>query len=113
MDVTFQIGHKEYTLQAQDGEERVLRRAAALLNEEAGKVVEQAGRMPEPRLLLLAGLMLADRFNAMEERLQTAERDLARTRSAANGVVTADLIDAMAELAERAEALADKAEGRA
>ncbi|MFV0411481.1 MAG: cell division protein ZapA [Paracoccus sp. (in: a-proteobacteria)] len=111
MDVTFQIGHKEYTLQAQDGEERVLRRAAALLNEEAGKVVEQAGRMPEPRLLLLAGLMLADRFNTMEERLQTAERDLARTRSAANGAVTADLFDAMAGLAARAEALADKVEG--
>lgn len=27
MDVTFTIGHKEYTLQAQDGEERLLRRA--------------------------------------------------------------------------------------
>ncbi|MFV0293997.1 MAG: cell division protein ZapA [Paracoccus sp. (in: a-proteobacteria)] len=110
MDVTFKVGHKEYTLQAQDGEERALRQAAALLNEEAGKIVDQAGRMPEPRLLLLAGLMLADRIGTVEERAQIAERDLARTRSAANGTVTTEVLDAMAELAARAESLADKAE---
>ena len=85
MDVTFTIGHKEYTLQAQDGEERLLRRASGLLNEEAAKIVEQAGRMPEPRLLLLAGLMLADRLSAMEDRALGAEREVARTRQAASG----------------------------
>lgn len=110
MDVTFTIGHKEYTLQAQDGEERLLRRAAGLLDEEAGKIVEQAGRMPEPRLLLLAGLMLADRLSAMEDRALSAEREVSRTRSAASGTSTADVLEAMAELAARAELLADKAE---
>lgn len=110
MDVTFTIGHKEYTLQAQDGEERLLRRAAALLDEEAGKIIDQAGRMPEPRLLLLAGLMLADRVNSMEDRALTAERELTRTRSAASGTITSDVLDAMAELAARAESLAEKAE---
>ena len=112
MDVNFTIGHKEYTLQAQDGEERLLRRAAALLDEEAGKITEQAGRMPEPRLLLLAGLMLADRFNAMEDRALTAERELARTRSAASGTSTADVLDKMADLAARAEGIAQQAENR-
>ena len=99
-----------YTLQAQDGEERLLRRAAALLDEEAGKITEQAGRMPEPRLLLLAGLMLADRYNSMEDRALVAERELARTKSAASGMVASEVQDAMAELAARAEALAEKAE---
>ena len=74
MDVTFTVGHKEYTLQAQDGEERLLRRAGALLDDEAQKIIEQAGRMPEPRLLLLAGLMLADRHNSMEDRALVARR---------------------------------------
>ena len=110
MDVTFTIGHKEYTLQAQDGEERLLRRASGLLNEEAAKIVEQAGRMPEPRLLLLAGLMLADRLSAMEDRALGAEREVARTRQAASGTSAADVMEAMAELVARAEALAEKAE---
>ncbi|MBA4490364.1 cell division protein ZapA [Paracoccus sp. S1E-3] len=112
MDVTFTIGHKEYTLQAQDGEERLLRRASALLDEEAQKIIEQAGRMPEPRLLLLAGLMLADRHNSMEDRALAAERELARMRQAASGMVASEVQDSMAELAARAEALAQKAEDR-
>lgn len=112
MDVTFTVGHKEYTLQAQDGEERLLRRAGALLDEEAQKITEQAGRMPEPRLLLLAGLMLADRHNSMENRALAAERELARIRSAASGMVASEVQDAMVELAARAEALAQKAEDK-
>ena len=34
-EVDFTIGHKEYRLAAQDGEERLLQRAAALLDAEA------------------------------------------------------------------------------
>ena len=112
MDVTFTVGHKEYTLQAQDGEERLLRRAGTLLDDEAQKIIEQAGRMPEPRLLLLAGLMLADRHNSMEDRALAAERELARIRSAASGMVASEVQDAMVELAARAEALAQKAEDK-
>ena len=57
--VEFTIGHKQYELSAQEGEERLLKRAAAMLDTEARTILEQAGRMPEQRLLLLAGLMLA------------------------------------------------------
>ncbi|MEF9606271.1 cell division protein ZapA, partial [Paracoccus sp. PXZ] len=60
-EVDFTIGHKSYTLACQEGEERLLKRAAGLLDAEARVILEQAGRMPEPRLLLLSGLMLADR----------------------------------------------------
>lgn len=111
MDVSFTIGHKDYTVQSRDGEERLVRRAAALLDEEAQKILEQAGRMPEGRLLLLAGLMLADRHSSMEDRALMAERELARMRSAASGMVASEVQDAMAELAARAEALAQQAEG--
>ncbi len=67
--------------------------------------------MPEGRLLLLAGLMLADRHSSMEDRALMAERELARMRSAASGMVASEVQDAMAELAARAEALARQAEG--
>lgn len=113
-EVDFSIGHKAYTLTCQEGEERLLKRAAALLDAEAQVILEQAGRMPEPRLLLLAGLMLADRTSALEDRAAAAERELARLKSNPQRVevpvVPESLFEGMAELAARAEALAQKAE---
>lgn len=113
-DVEFTIGHKEYNVSSQDGEERLLQRAAAILDGEARQILEQAGRMPEPRLLLLAGLMLADRFATMEDRAEKAERHLNRLQSnparVEVPVIPADLKEAMAELAARAESLAERLE---
>lgn len=111
-EVEFTIGHKEYRLAAQDGEEKLLQRAAAALDGEAQQILEQAGRMPEPRLLLLAGLMLADRFVAMEERAEKAERLANRLQQNPTRVevpiIPTELKEAMAELAARAESLADR-----
>ena len=113
-EVEFTIGHKEYRVGAADGEERLLQRAAAILDGEARQILEQAGRMPEPRLLLLAGLMLADRTSALEDRAASAERELARLKSnpvrVEVPVIPPEIGEVMAELAARAEALADKAE---
>lgn len=113
-EVDFTIGHKEYRLSSQPGEERLLKRAAALLDAEAGQILEQAGRMPEPRLLLLAGLMLADKYNALEDRAEKAEKQLARLQSnpakVEVPVIPEDLKEAMAELAARAEALSERLE---
>lgn len=112
--VDFNIGHKDYTLACQEGEERLLKRAAALLDTEAQQILQQAGRMPEARLLLLAGLMLADRTSALEDRAASAERELARLKANPQRVevpvIPDSLTEAMAELAARAEALAQKAE---
>lgn len=111
-EVEFTIGHKEYRVGAADGEERLLQRAAQVLDNEARQILEQAGRVPEPRLLLLAGLMLADRFTTMEERAERAERHLARLQANPTRVevpvIPSDLKEAMAELAARAETLAER-----
>ena len=113
-NVEFKVGHKDYTLSCQDGEEQLLRRAAGMLDAEARQILDQAGRMPEPRLLLLAGLMLADRTSALEDRAASAERELARLKSNPPRievpVIPAEIGEVMAELAARAEALAEKAE---
>lgn len=112
--VEFHIGHKEYSLSCQEGEERLLKRAAAMLDAEAKAIIDQAGRMPEPRLLLLAGLMLADRTSSLEDRAAAAERELARLKSNPQRievpVIPTAISETLAELAARAEALADKAE---
>lgn len=113
-EVEFKIGHRDYSLSAQDGEEKLLKRAAQLLDAEAQVILSQAGRMPEPRLLLLAGLMLADRFAALEERAERAERNLTRLQSNPQRVevpvIPVEVREAMAELAARAEALAERLE---
>ena len=69
-------------------------------------------RLSLAAVLLLAGLMLADRHNSMEDRALAAERELTRIRQAANGMVASEVQDSMAELAARAEALAQKAEDK-
>ncbi|RJL05682.1 cell division protein ZapA [Paracoccus aestuarii] len=113
-EVEFTIGHKEYRVGAADGEERLLERAAQILDAEARQILEQAGRVPEPRLLLLAGLMLADRFATLEERADRAERQVTRLQQnpprVEVPVIPPDLREAMAELAARAESLADRLE---
>lgn len=112
--IEFTIGHKKYELSAQEGEERLLKRAAAMLDNEARTILEQAGRMPEQRLLLLAGLMLADRTAGLEDRLANVERELGRLKTnpprVEVPVIPPQIGEALAELAARAEALADKAE---
>ena len=112
--VDFTIGPKDYTLACQEGEERLLRRAAAMLDAEAQSILERVGRMPEQRLLLLAGLMLADRAQAIEDRAAATERELTRLRTnpprAEAPAVPQGAARALADLAARAEALADRAE---
>ena len=113
-EVECTIGHKEYRIGAQDGEESLLKRAAAVLDGEARQILEQAGRVPEARLLLLAGLMLADRFATLEDRAEKAERLAARLQAnpprVEVPVIPSDLKEAMAEMAARAESLADRLE---
>lgn len=112
--VSFNIGPREYTVACQPGEERLLKRAATMLDAEAEQILSQAGRMPEPRLLLLVGLMLADRMGTQADRIEAAERELARLKAYPEKevvpVVPESLKEALAELAARAEALAERAE---
>jgi cell division protein ZapA len=122
-DVTVTIGAKDFTVACQDGEEEYLRTAAAMLDEEAQSLMSQIGRLPEARMLLMAGLMLADRTAAYEERARTAEArlsalegqvaELERAAAAAEAdPLPEGFADALVGLAERAEALAERAETR-
>ncbi|MFV0358290.1 cell division protein ZapA, partial [Tropicimonas sp.] len=77
-ELSITIGNKTFAVACQEGEEQYLRSAAAMLDREAQGMVSQIGRMPGERMLLMAGLMLADRTAACEERAQVAEEKLAR-----------------------------------
>ena len=67
--VTIKIGGRSFDVVCQEGEENYLKTAAAMLDEEAQKLESAGARITESRMLLMAGLLLADRIAASEEKL--------------------------------------------
>lgn len=124
-EVSVEIGGREFQVSCQDGEELYLISAARMLDAEAQVLVKQMGRVPEARMLLMAGLMLADKTAGLEERLDKSETraaqyldELGELRNAPPPepkrievpVVPDNVTDLMAELAARAEAMAAQIE---
>jgi len=120
-DVRISIGGRDFDVSCQPGEEHFLRAAAKLLDNEATTLISQIGRLPEARMLLMAGLMLADKtagledqLRALEERAMVAERVATTARASQDRVevpvLPQSVLNAMAEIAGRAEALADRIE---
>ncbi|WP_273687285.1 cell division protein ZapA [Ketogulonicigenium vulgare] len=67
--INVMIGNRQFEVACNPGEEQFVTGAAARLDTEAQAFAAQLGRMPESRMLLMAGLMLADRTGALEEEL--------------------------------------------
>jgi len=121
-------GGRSFEVACQEGEEQYLQAAARMLDAEASVLVDQIGRVPEARMLLMAGLMLADKTAGLEDRLREAEdraagmEDQIRALRDAPApepqrvevpVLPEGVTDSLAELAARAEALADEIEEKA
>lgn len=115
------IGGRSFEVACQDGEESYLIAAANMLDAEATALSEQIGRVPEARMLLMSGLMLADKTAALEEKLRATE---ARLRALEDRpapeparievpVVPQEIIETLAELAAQAESLADTVDEKA
>ncbi|MCU0899774.1 MAG: cell division protein ZapA [Cypionkella sp.] len=119
-DVTITIGGRDFQVACQSGEEHFLRAAAAMLNAEAEPLVQQMGRLPEARMLLMSGLMLADKTAAVEDENRQLKEKLAKleARPAPQPekievpVIPPQVFETMAEIAARAEALAERIEER-
>lgn len=91
-EVSIEIGGRGYEVACQAGEESHLQSAARLLDAEATVLINAAGRLPEPKLLLMAGLMLADKMAAAGDLVpaDTSETDaLVAKLAAAEARVTA------------------------
>ncbi|MCB2110802.1 MAG: cell division protein ZapA [Defluviimonas sp.] len=122
-DVKIAIGGREFDVSCQPGEEHFLHSAAKLLDNEARVLVGQIGRIPEARMLLMAGLMLADKAAGLEDQLRAAEeRAVVAERVAANAranpervevpVIPEVVTETFAEIAARTEAIAARLEER-
>ena len=120
-DVTITIGNREFEVACQDGEEHFLRTAAKMLDTEAQTLVTQIRHLTESRLLLMAGLMLADKTAGIDDNLKIAESRIAELEAQlaeAQGAAKAarmpeGVVDSMAEIAARAEAIAMAVEEKA
>ena len=75
-EVAINIGDKKFTVTCQPGEESALESAASLLNNEASFLVSEIGQLSEQKLLLMSGLMLADKMTSQSEKLVKIERAL-------------------------------------
>ena len=125
---TIVIGGKEFQVACQEGEEHFLLAAARMLDAEAQVLLQQIGRMPEARMLLMSALMLADRTAGLEDQLRDANARLAEREAELAAlskrpappptrvevpVIPVQVTESLAELAARAEALADQMDAAA
>lgn len=123
--VEITIGGRSFEVACQEGEEAYLQSAAAMLDAEASTLSSQIGRMPETRMLLMAGLMLADKTAGLEDQLQQLEAHCQQIEAELEAlrrqpvpepqrievpVIPAAVADGLAELTAQAEALATEIE---
>ncbi|MGZ9810047.1 cell division protein ZapA [Pseudoroseicyclus sp. H15] len=123
--VEISIGGRSFEVACQEGEEPYLQSAALMLDAEASELAAQMGRMTEARMLLMSGLMLADKTAGLEDRVKEAEDRVAALTAQLEElnnrpppepervevpVLPEGVTETLAELAARAEALADEVE---
>ncbi|WP_321832545.1 cell division protein ZapA [Thalassovita sp.] len=126
-EVEIHIGGRAFEVSCQEGEEHFLQSAAKMLDNEASVLSQQICRLPEARMLLMAGLMLADKTAGVEDKLAEVEAKLAEKEAELAAlkeapapeperievpVIPQIVNDTLAELAARAEALAGDIEDK-
>ncbi|MDC0135296.1 cell division protein ZapA [Sulfitobacter sp.] len=119
-EVKISIGGRHFDVACQEGEESYLHSAAKMLDDEAQVLADAVGRMPEARMLLMAGLMLADKTASVEDKIVEVRAELAEREAELEGlrnvvvapervevpVVPQSVTDTLQEIAARAESLA-------
>lgn len=126
-EVDIKIGGRSFEVSCEEGQEHLLHAAAKRLDNEAVALATQVGRIPEPRMLLMSGLMLADKTAGLEEKLRQSQEALAKREAELTElrnrpapppervevpVIPASVTDTLAEIAARAEALAETVDGK-
>ena len=124
-EVTIKIGDRPFIVACPVGEESQLEAASNKLNAEATVLLDHSGRMPESQMLLMAGLMLADRALASEEKVKIAEAEIKNLRQNNKNIspeiktiiekvkvthIPEKLLESLSDLSIRAETAADNLE---
>lgn len=105
-ELILEIGGRVYEVACEVGQEPSLERAGRLLDNEAARIGDE-GRATEKRMLLLAGLMLADTMTALEKELRATEERLrqaeerARIAEAKSAMLAANALKLETEASHR------------
>lgn len=82
--VIVQVNGRPYTMQCPEGEEDHLRELAELLDTEVTRVKTSVGNVGDIRMLVMAGLMVADRLSESIRRIEALEEQISGLREARN-----------------------------
>ena len=74
--VIVEVNGQPYTMQCPDGEENHLRELAKLLDTEVMRIKQSVGTVGDIRLLVMSGLMLADRLSESMRRVEALEEEV-------------------------------------
>lgn len=109
-EVSITVNGRSYSVSCEDGQEDRLKRLGKYLDNQVGKLSGQLGQIGDLRLMLMAGLLVADELAEAQEKLTRAEREygklekrLAQTSDKAKAA-EADAAEAVDAAAERIEA---------
>ena len=98
--VIVQVNGRPYTMQCPEGEEAHLRDLAELLDSEVQRVKTSVGNVGDIRLLVMAGLMVADRLSEAITKIQGLEEQVNGLREAKNAAQL-EALEVQASLGER------------
>jgi cell division protein ZapA len=105
--VTIQLNGKPYVVGCEDGQEKHLTELAQLFDGHVRQVAQSVGQLPDARLFMMAGLMMADDLADARSQATRARSQIDMARSGQSGLESkaAAALDAAAR---RIEALAGR-----
>jgi len=124
-DINLNIGGRSFAVACPEGEEASLEAAAQILSADARTLVEQSKTLSESQMLLISGLMSADRAISIQEDLKKAEVEIKNLKlkieegsmersidddKLSSSNLTTELYERLSKLSLKAESLADSLE---
>ena len=83
-NVVVTVADRPYTMQCPDGEEGHLRELATLLDTEVSRIKSSVGSIGDIRLLVMSGLMVADRLSEAIKKIEALEDQVNGLRESRN-----------------------------
>ena len=83
-NVIVTVADRPYTMQCPDGEEAHLRELALLLDTEVSRIKQSVGSIGDIRLLVMSGLMVADRLSEAIQKIEALEEQVQGLRESRN-----------------------------
>lgn len=117
--VIVQVNDRPYNMVCDEGEEEHLAELASLLENEVTKLKKTFGQVGDSRLLLMAGLVVADKLDESVRRIEALQGEIEGLKDARNAAVErskmleAAVAERLARTAERLERFTAELSNRA